>query len=62
MSVSGVTGTGLGIDSDRPCIKVYVVAKTPELDRRIPKAVNGYPVVVEQTGRIRALPEDSMPS
>lgn len=58
MSISGVVGTGQGVDAGRPCIKVYVIAKTPPLDREIPEAIEGYPVVVEETGEIRALPED----
>jgi len=58
MSVPGVVGTAHGLDAGRVCIKVYVIAKTPELARRIPKVIHGYRVVVEQTDRIRALPED----
>ena len=58
MSISGVVGTGQGIDGGRSCIKVYVVTKTPSLNRKIPETIEGYPVVVEETGEIRALPED----
>ena len=58
MSVAGVVGTAQGHDAGRPCIKVYVVARAPELDRKIPKVIEGYPVVMEATGKIRALPEN----
>ena len=36
MAVPGVVGTAIGICNGMPCIKVYVVKKTPELDRKIP--------------------------
>ncbi len=43
------------IPAGRPCIKVYVARKTPELLRWIPATVAGHPVAVEETGEIRAL-------
>ncbi len=54
MSLPGVVGTAQGLHHDKPCIKVYVIEKTPELDRQIPKVIDGFPVVVEQSGPIRA--------
>ena len=57
MSIPGVVGTAQGLDDGKPCIKVYVIEKTPEIDRTIPKVLHGHPVVVEQTGEIRALPK-----
>lgn len=42
----------------QPCIKVYVVQRTPELDRKIFNRLAGYPVQIEETGGIRALPEN----
>ena len=57
MSVPGVAGTGEGRYKGKPCVEVYVVKKTPELGRRIPASLDGYPVVVKETGRIRSLPE-----
>jgi hypothetical protein len=58
MSIDGVVGTAEGLADGRPCIKVYVVKKTPDLERRIPRLVDGYPVVMEETGEFRALPGD----
>lgn len=58
MSVPGVVGTALGLCDDTPCIKVYVVKKTSELDQKIPDILEGYPVMIEETGEIRALPEN----
>ncbi|WP_203415322.1 hypothetical protein [Candidatus Scalindua japonica] len=55
MSLPGVVGTAQSICNDKPCIKVYVVEKTPELDQKIPDILEGYPVVMEESGEIRAL-------
>jgi sulfite exporter TauE/SafE len=58
MSVPGVVGTAQGLCDQKPCIKVYVIKKTPELDQKIPNILEGYPVMVEETGEIRALPKN----
>jgi hypothetical protein len=57
MAVPGVVGTGQGICEGNPCIKVFVIEKTPDLDQKIPKTLNGYPVVIQETGQIKALPK-----
>jgi len=57
MSIPGVVGTAQGICNSKPCIKVYVVKKTPELDKKIPENIEGFPVSIEETGEIRPLPE-----
>ena len=57
MSIPGVVGTAQGICNSKPCIKVYVVKKTPELDKKIPKNIQGFPVSIEETGEIRPLPQ-----
>jgi hypothetical protein len=55
MSVPGVVGTAIGKCEGKPCIKVLVVKKTPELSEKIPLELEGFPVVVEETGMIRRL-------
>ncbi len=55
MSLPGVVGTAIGVCEGTPCIKVLVVKKTPELVNEIPQTLEGYPVVIEETGEIRAL-------
>lgn len=55
MSIPGVVGTGIGEFEGRPCIKVLVVKKTEELEKKIPKTLDGYKVVIDETGEIRAL-------
>jgi hypothetical protein len=57
MSIPGVVGTGQSLCDDKPCVKVYVIQETPELDQKIPRMLEGYPVRIEETGEIRALPK-----
>ena len=57
VSMPGVVGTGQGLCDGRPCIKVYVIKETPELDQKIPRTLEGYPVVIEETGEIRVFPK-----
>jgi hypothetical protein len=58
MSIPGVVGIGQGLCNGKPCIKVFVIKKTPELAQKILNSLEGYPVIIEETGEIRALPED----
>lgn len=58
MSIEGVIGTAEGLCNGKPCIKVYVIKKTRQLTQRIPTTLEGYPVVMEETGEFRALPEN----
>lgn len=53
MALPGVVGvyesrTGTG----EPCLKVMVEKATPELRREIPERVEGYPVLLRETGPI----------
>ncbi len=57
MTVPGVVGTGQGLCEGKPCIKVFVIEKTPKLEKRIPDILDGYPVAIEETGPIKALPK-----
>ncbi len=58
MTVPGVVGMAQGLCNNKPCIKVYVIKKTPELDKKIPENIEGFPVSIEETGEIRALPKN----
>jgi hypothetical protein len=58
MSIPGVAGVGQGLCDNKPCIKVYIIESTPELNRKIPALLDGYRVSTEVTGRIRAHPSD----
>jgi hypothetical protein len=59
LAIPGVVGVAQGQCDKRPCLKVYVIKKTPELEQKIPATLEGYPVVIEESGEIRALPEKS---
>lgn len=53
MGIRGVTGTAQGLRGGKPCIKVYVEKDDPGLRARLPRAVDGVPVDVEVTGKVR---------
>ena len=55
MSIPGVVGTAIGEFRGKPCIKIYVVKKTEELTKKLPSQAEGFPVVIQETGEIRAL-------
>ena len=55
MALSGVVGVGQGLSPSKPYIKVYVVRKTSALLEQIPREIEGYSVVVEETGEFRKL-------
>ena len=55
MSIPGVVGTAIGEFKGKSCIRVFVAKKTEELNKKIPSRVEGFPVMIEETGEIRAL-------
>ena len=55
MKMPGVEGTAIGLFEDEPCIKVFSSRPAEELKDKIPSVVEGYPVIIEQTGTFRAL-------
>jgi len=57
MAIDGVEGTAIGLYRGKPCIKIFTSVKAQELRGRIPPAVEGYPVIIEQTGVFRELDE-----
>ena len=60
MKIPGVVGTAESrLDNGRPCVLVMVVKLTPELRRRIPRELEGWPVRIQETGEIHAMPDSS---
>ena len=55
MAFPGVVGVAQGLSPSNPHIKVYVARKTPTLLWQIPSEIEGYSVVVEETGEFRKL-------
>jgi len=56
MSIPGVTGTGETEKEGKPAILILVDTLTDTLKMRLPSKVEGYPVIIQETGEIRALP------
>lgn len=54
MLIKGVVGTAIGKCDDEPCIKILVMELTEELEMKLPKILENYPVFIEETGEIRA--------
>lgn len=55
MAIPGVVGVYVGLmaDDKTECLKVMLARPNPELERKLPRALEGHPVVVEVTGEIR---------
>lgn len=56
LAIPSVVGVYIGtLDGGTPCLKVMLAEKNVEAERKIPSAIEGYPVVTEVTGEIRPL-------
>ena len=55
MAIDGVEGTAIGLFKDKPCIKVFTSVRQETLRAKIPPEVDGYPVIIEETGTFHAL-------
>lgn len=56
MAIPGVTGVAIGaLDNGSPCILVLVVKQTNELERKIPKKLEGHPVRIFESGEIKPM-------
>jgi hypothetical protein len=57
MAIDGVEGTAIGLFEGKSCIKIFSSKKAEYLRKMIPSTVEGYPVIIEETGIFRALNE-----
>ena len=55
MKIPGVVGTGEGESEGRPCILVFVIKKSDEITRKIPSVVDGFRVVIHETGEVKPM-------
>jgi hypothetical protein len=55
MAIPGVSGTGEGASGGRPVILVLVARRTPELEARVPREIEGYSVEIRVVGEVRKL-------
>lgn len=59
MAIPGVTGVAIGEMEDKtPCILVLVVEETDEINRMIPKTLEGHPVRIFESGEIKPMRGD----
>jgi hypothetical protein len=54
MKIPGVIGTGEGKSGGKPCIIVLIRHKSETIRKKIPKTIDGYQVVLKETGQIKA--------
>ena len=54
LAIPGVTGTGEGKSAGKPCIMIFTVGDPAPVKKKIPKKVEGYSVVFEKTGEMKA--------
>ena len=55
MAIPGVVGAGEGVCDGKPCIRVFISGKNPQVTQKIPASIEGYVVTVEETGDFKAL-------
>ncbi|MBV6340623.1 hypothetical protein [Candidatus Magnetobacterium casense] len=53
-NISGVEGVGIGEESGRAVIKIYVSKQPKLLQDKIPAQIEGYPIVLEFSGGFHA--------
>ena len=53
MDIPGVVGTAVGEADGKPCIRIFVLEITEELEEKLPFSVEGFPVIVEVPGGFR---------
>ena len=56
LAVPGVNGTGEGAEAGAPVLVVFVERRTAELETRVPAQLEGYRVVLRETGVVRPYP------
>jgi hypothetical protein len=55
MAMPGVVGLYEAECAGKPCIRIMLLRRDPDLERRLPRRLEGYPVEFEVTGEIRPL-------
>jgi hypothetical protein len=55
LAISGVVGVAIGESNGKGCIRVFVSRKDTKLLTQVPHSIEGYKVIVDETGEMRAL-------
>jgi hypothetical protein len=60
MAIPGVTGVAIGeLDNGTPCIMVLVVELNDEVARKIPKVLEGHPVLTVESGEFKPMTDEN---
>lgn len=54
LEVPGVVGVAQGEHEGHSVVQILVARRTPELVAKLPRTLDGYPVVVVESGEIRS--------
>jgi hypothetical protein len=54
LEISGVMGVAEGARGGHRVVQILVERRTPELMAKLPRTLDGYPVVVVQSGELRS--------
>jgi hypothetical protein len=54
LEIPGVVGVAQGAHEGRSVVQILVERRTPELMSKLPRTLDGYPVVVVQSGELRS--------
>lgn len=57
LALPGVEAVGIGKKNKKDCIMIFVSKLTKESEKKIPKELEGYPVIIHKTGEFKALPK-----
>jgi hypothetical protein len=55
LSIPGVVGAGIAKLDDKPCIMIMVRQKGQYAEGQLPKELDGYKVIIHETGDLKAL-------
>ena len=55
MAVPGVVGVAEGKSHGKQCIRIFVIDSSSESLKRLPDNLEGYLVIIEESGKFRAL-------
>ena len=56
LRIPGVIGTGEGTENGERVLVVFVSKRTPELDAKLPRELDGYGIVIREAGDVTAPP------
>lgn len=57
MCITEVVAVGQGISNNKPVIRILVIEKTPEVEQKIPDLIEGYRVLIVETGEFHSYTE-----